>query len=465
MTLNSLANQIENGERTSRSLTEEALKKIKNQNISTNAFITVSGEQALEQADELDSERKVGKVRGPLHGVPIAVKDMIDTKEIRTTMGSKVFSSNVPDSDAAVVRKLKAAGAIIIGKTNTHEFAYGPIGDRSFFGASRNPYNQKKITGGSSGGSGAAVGAGMVSAAIGTDTGGSIRIPASACGIVGMKPTFGRVSKRGSFPLAYTLDHIGPMTLTVRDNAELLNVMAGYDSEDPFSKRFETEDFISKMREDIRGRVIGVPDWYFRRIDPEVRTAIDRCQDLYEEMGAVIRKVTMPIMPKIAEAQVVTIQAEAAAVHQKTLQHHKGGVDEEVYERLMASTSVKGYEYVEAQIGRQNLIREYNKVFEEVDVLLTPTIPTLPTDLGQREVEVEGEKESVRSALLRLTSPTNYTGNPSLSIPCGLSRNGLPIGAQLIGKHGEEATLYQFGYALEQMLDLRRVNGRIQQMF
>ncbi|SIT72554.1 Asp-tRNA(Asn)/Glu-tRNA(Gln) amidotransferase GatCAB subunit A [Edaphobacillus lindanitolerans] len=463
MTFTDLNRKMKAGKISSLELVQESLKRIAEENPATNAFITIAAGEALETAAVLDREAAAGKFRGPLHGIPVAVKDLIDTKGIRTTMGSKVYADNVPDADAEVVRKLKEAGAVLIGKTNTHEFAYGPIGDRSYFGASRNPYDPNKITGGSSGGSGAAVGAGMVVAAIGTDTGGSIRIPAAACGIVGMKPTFGLVSKTGSFPLAYTLDHIGPMTLTVKDNAVLLNVMAGHDPHDPYSLKSDSqEDYASEIGKGVRGIVIGVPDWYFDRIDPEVRAAAEHCLELYEGLGAVVRKVKMPVIPKIALAQFITIQAEAAAVHQETLKNHGGEVDEEVYERLVASLSVKGYEYVDAQVGRPELIREYNRVFDEADVLLTPTIPMLPTCIGQREAEIGNETEAVRSALLRLTSPTNYTGNPSLSIPSGLSGSGLPIGVQLIGKHRTEATLYRVAYALEQELGLQRVNGRIQ---
>lgn len=433
-------------------LVKKTLSKITDKNPEVNAFITVCGDEAIESAKTLEQELLDGKLRGQLHGIPIAVKDLIFTKKIRTTMGSKVYEHFVPDVDAAVIERLKAAGAIIIGKTNTHEFAYGPIGDRSYFGPCRNPHRLEKISGGSSSGSAAAVAAGMVSGAIGTDTGGSIRIPSSACGAVGMKPTFGLVSKRGVFNLAYTLDHVGPITTNIRDNALLLNAIAGYDEGDPYSLNTKKKNYARLIGQDVRGKVIGVPSFYFEAIDEEVAAAVQKCLAIFERLGAVLKKVDIGCIGRIAAAQVVTIQAEAAAVHADTIQHHRGDVDEEVFERLVASQDVRGYEYVLAQVERKSLIAEYNQAFAEVDILVTPTLPILPTDIGQREVVVNGNVEAVRHALLRLTSPTDYTGNPSLTLPCGFSESGLPIGVQLIAKHEDEDLLYQFGYALEQSL-------------
>jgi aspartyl-tRNA(Asn)/glutamyl-tRNA(Gln) amidotransferase subunit A len=433
-------------------LVNNALNQISVKNPDVNAFITVCKDEAFAAAKTLEQEMLDGKLRGPLHGIPIAAKDLIFTKNIRTTMGSKLYESFVPDQDAAVIERLKGAGAIIIGKTNTHEFAYGPIGDRSYFGPCRNPHRLEKISGGSSSGSAAAVAAGMVGGAIGTDTGGSIRIPSSACGAVGMKPTFGLVSKRGVFDLAYTLDHVGPITSNISDNALLLNTIAGYDEGDPYSLKTNVIDYSRLIGQNIQGKVIGIPSYYFENLEEEVAAAIENCFNVFEQLGAVLKKVDIRCMNKIASLQVVTIQAEAAAVHTNTIQHHRGEVDEEVYERLVQSQNVKGYEYVLAQVERKGLITEFNQVFSEVDILVTPTLPILPTDIGQREVVVNGQVEAVRHALLRLTSPTDFTGNPSISLPCGFSKSGLPIGVQLIARHGNEDKLYQFGYALEQSL-------------
>lgn len=429
---------------------QNALHTIKKENPIYNAFITICEEEALAAALVAEEEIAKGKVRGPLHGIPVAMKDLIYTKGIRTTMGSKLYENFVPDYDATVVQKLKEAGAIIIGKANTHEFAYGPIGDRSYFGPCRNPYNPEKITGGSSSGSAAAVAANVAFAALGTDTGGSVRIPSSACGIVGMKPTFGLISKYGIYPLAYTLDHPGPMTKTVKENAVLLTLLAGYDERDPYSIQSQKEDYTRLLEENIAGKVIGLPSFYFQNIEKEVSEAVERAINVFEGLGVEIREVELQGIEDIVTSQAITIQAEAYAVHERNIEERGQDYDPEVYERLLASKEVRGYEYVTAQQKRQKLINMYNNVFNEVDVLLTPTIPILPTDINQREVNIGGYQEHVRHALLRLTSPTDYTGNPGLSVPCGFSKSGLPIGFQLIGKHREEAKLYQFGYAYEQ---------------
>lgn len=431
-------------------LVEQCLSTIRDKNPQYNALITVCEEDALAAAALAEEEIMKGEVKGPFHGIPIAIKDVIFTKEVRTTMGSKLYEDFVPDYDATVVQKLIDAGAIIIGKAHTHEFAFGPTGDRSFFGPCRNPYNPEKITGGSSSGSAAAVAANMAYAALGTDTGGSVRIPASACGVVGMKPTFGLVSKYGIYTTSYTLDHPGFMTKTVRDSAHLLNILAGYDDKDPYSIHQPNEDYTSFIGKSIAGKVIGLPSFYYKNIDKEVAGAIDKVIAFYQEQGAVIQEVELSGMEEIAASQVITIQAEAAAVHEKNMRERGEYYDFELYERLKASQNVRAYEYVRAQQRKPELIKRHNQIFEKVNILLTPTLPIIPTDINQREVITGEHSEPVRNALLRLTSPINYTGNPGLSVPCGFSEDGLPIGFQLIGMHGEESILYQFGHAFEQ---------------
>ena len=442
---------IRKGEVSPLDLVNEALKQITEKNIDHHAFITVAEKEAIESAKLLEQELLNGKVRGPLHGIPIAIKDLIYTKGIKTTMGSKIYEHFIPSIDATVIEKLKQAGAIIIGKTNTHEFAYGPTGDRSYFGACTNPYNLDKMSGGSSSGSAVAVAANMVLASIGTDTGGSIRIPASACGVVGMKPTFGQVSKEGSFPLAYTLDHLGPITTTVKDNALLLNIIAGHDPKDAYSiKMSGNKDYAKLIGEDVKHATIGIAmNDFFTDIDQEIKEAIDKSVDLFKQLQTNIKEVTIPGIEEIAEAQAVTIKSEASAVHADSLQEYEGIIDEEVFERLVASKEVKGYEYVQAQTKRNKLITDLNHIFDEVDVLLVPTLPILPPDINQREVTINNTTVTTQHALLKLTAPFNYTGNPSLSIPCGMSKSGLPIGLQLIGRHHDEERLYQLGDALE----------------
>ena len=431
-------------------LVRETLEIIRVKNPELNAYITVCEEEAVREAELLTREWESGTLRGPLHGIPIAVKDLVYTEGIRTTMGSVIHQDFVPPDDATVIEKLKDAGAVIIGKTNTHEFAYGPTGDVSHFGPVRNPYDPSRISGGSSSGSAAAVASGMAFAGIGTDTGGSVRIPASACNLVGMKPTFGRISKNNIFPLAYTLDHPGPITAGVEENAILLNILAGPDPADRYSLLESPPDFTAELRDGVEGTVIGLPAHYFRLLDPEVRSAAEQAVRRFESLGAKVIDVDIPVMPEINDAQIVTIQCEAAAIHRETMENRPGDYAPEVLARLEASVRRAGWEYVRAQQERPRLIEAYNEVFSNVDVLLTPTLPILPTPIGERKTVVDGKEIDVIPALLSLTSPTNFTGNPSLNVPAGFSREGLPIGIQLIGNHGDEAKLYRFGYAFEQ---------------
>lgn len=445
-----LSEQIQSRTLSIPELIGEVIKAIRKQNSELNAYITICEEEAYQQARRLQAEIDRGKVRSPLHGVPIAVKDVVFTKGCRTTMGSKVYTDFIPHYDATVIRKLKRAGAVIIGKTNTHEFAYGPTGDRSFFGPTRNPHDPRKISGGSSSGSGVAVASHMAFAAIGTDTSGSIRIPASANGIVGLKPTFGLVSRYGVFPLSYLLDHVGPMTKNVLDNGIVLNVIAGYDKNDPYSIRKTKEDYLRLIGLDIRGRTIGISPYFFDRVEDEVLQAVYTAINVFESLGAKIRTVDLQAeMEAITSAQQVVLKAEAYAVHEETVRNHKESLDQEVYERLLESKEVRGYQYVQALRRRNEHIRSLNAVFDDIDVLLTPTLPILPPAIGQRKVKIQHYTEHVRQALLRFTSPFNYTGHPSLSIPCGVAKSGLPIGCQLVAKHHHEAVLYQFAYAFE----------------
>ncbi|WP_236823164.1 amidase [Bhargavaea massiliensis] len=441
---------IRERERSPIEVVNATLDTIRKKDPELNAFITVCEEEAVREAEQLTREWKSETLRGPLHGIPVAVKDLIYTEGIRTTMGSVIHTDFIPSEDSTVIKKLKDAGAVIIGKTNTHEFAYGPTGDVSHFGPVRNPYDLSRISGGSSSGSAAAVASGMALAGIGTDTGGSVRIPASACNLVGMKPTFGRISKQNIFPLSYTLDHPGPMTAGVEENAILLNILSGPDPADRYSLLESPPDFTAELRDGVEGKVIGLPSPYFRLLDPEVRAAAERAIRKFKSLGAKVIDIDIPVIPEINDAQIVTIQCEAAAIHRETMEKRPGDYAPEVLARLEASVKRAGWEYVQAQQARPLLIEAFNEAFSKADVLLTPTLPILPTLIGERKTIVEGTEIDVIPALLSLTSPTNFTGNPSLSVPAGFSREGLPIGIQLIGNHGDEAKLYRFGYAFEQ---------------
>jgi aspartyl-tRNA(Asn)/glutamyl-tRNA(Gln) amidotransferase subunit A len=419
----------------------------------TNSFVTVTAERALERASQAEREILAGRYRGPLHGVPVALKDIIYTRGVSTTMGSALYSGHVPDHSATVARKLEEAGSVLIGKTNTHEFAYGPTGDRSYFGPTRNPHDTRRITGGSSGGSGAAVAANLCYGALGSDTGGSIRIPAALCGTVGMKPTFGRVSKSGVFPLSWSLDHVGPITRTVEDNALMLNVLAGHDPEDLYSVDRPAEDFARNLRRGLRGAGIGLPtSFYFDHVDGEVKARVREAVEVFRSLGAKMREVEIPNLADTLHAQRLILGAEAYAVHEERLESEAETFGEEVNERLMDGERPKAYRYAKARRRGVLATDEFDHALQDVDVLLTPTLPIVATEIGQREVSIEDYEESVRSALTRYTGPTDLTGHPSLSIPCGTTASWLPVGLQLIGRHFDEATLYRFGHAYEEAM-------------
>ena len=427
------------------------LERIESEDTKLNAFITVLPERALEQAARAEGEILAGEYRGPLHGIPIGIKDLIYTEGIRTTMGSAFFEDYVPDHSATVVSKLEEAGAILIGKTNTHEFAYGPTGDSSRFGPTRNPYDPGRIPGGSSGGSGAAVAAELCYAALGSDTAASIRVPAALCGVVGMKPTFGRVSKSGAFPLAWTLDHVGPLSRTVEDNAFLLNALAGYDAQDPFSVDRLAEDFTRNLRRYVRGGVVGLPtSHYFEHVEDEVERRVREAVEVFRSLGAEVREVEIPHLPETLKAQRIILAVEAYTIHEERLKNEPERFGDEISERLRDAEHLKAHRYAKAQhVTKRRSLEEFERILGEVDVLLTPTTPIAATKIGQREVNVGGHEELVFSALTRFTGPTNLNGLPSLSVPCGLTSMGLPIGLQIIGRPFDEATVYRYGHAYE----------------
>jgi aspartyl-tRNA(Asn)/glutamyl-tRNA(Gln) amidotransferase subunit A len=419
----------------------------------TNSFVTVTAERALEQAARAEGEILAGRYKVPLHGIPVAIKDIFHTRDVRTTMGSAHYAGHVPDHSATVARKLEEAGSILIGKTNTHEFAYGPTGDQSHFGPTKNPHDTRRITGGSSGGSGAAVAANLCYGALGSDTGGSIRIPAALCGIVGMKPTYGRVSKRGVFPLSWSLDHVGPITRTVEDNALMLNVLTGHDPEDPYSVDHPAEDFARYLQRGLRGAGIGLPtSFYFDQVDEEVGVLVREAMEVFRSLGAQVREVEIPNLVDTLHAQRLILGAEAYAVHEERLETEPEMFDEEVCTRLMDGERPRAYRYANARRRGVLATDEFDHALQGVDVLLTPTLPIVATEIGQREVSIGDYEESVRSALTRYTGPTDLTGHPSLSIPCGTTASGLPVGLQLIGRHFDEATLYRFGHAYEEAM-------------
>lgn len=430
-------------------LTRQAVACIERLNPRLNAFVTITAESALERARQLDAELAGGRDRGPLHGIPIAHKDLFLTRGVRTTCGSKLYENFVPNHDAAVVEKLHAAGTVSLGKLNMHELAFGITSNNPHFGAVRNPWNPEHIPGGSSGGSGVAVATQMVFMATGSDTGGSIRIPASFCGNVGLKPTYGRVSRFGALPLVFSMDHMGPLTRTVRDAALALNAIAGYDRRDPASARQPVVDFVPEQRCAIRGLRVGVPEeYFFERVDADVEAAVRAIVARAGELGAVVKSIHLPDMAALNVASMVIQYAEVAAMLEPRLQE-RSLFGKDVMALIDQGRLLAATDYVNAQRLRRQGQQDFRRIWGEVDCLIAPTTAIPAPKIGDTLVVVGEQEEEVRSAATRLVRIFNVLGLPALSLPCGLNRAGLPLGVQIAGPAFEEARILKIGAALE----------------
>lgn len=432
-------------------LTRACLKRIESYNSVLNAFITVTGEQALEAAREMEAEQQRGKWRGPLHGIPIALKDNIDTAGIRTTAASELSKDRVPTEGAEVVRRLKNAGAVFLGKLNLHEFAYGGTSDVSYFGAVHNPWALDHISGGSSGGSAAATAADLCFGSFGTDTAGSVRIPASYCGVVGFKPTYGRVSLGGVIPLSWSLDHLGPICRTVEDAALMLQAIAGYDQPDPMTVNVPVPDYTRALTMDTSQLRLGVPRTpFFEDLDPEVAKAV-------EAAIGVLRKITKSLtetkLPPAAPMAPI-LGAEAYAYHAKWIAESPGLYQPFTRDRIIAlAADVKAPAYAQALRETNLLRREIKDVFLSVDLLITPTMPGLPETFAQsKNFDPKG---------IRNTSPFDIFGLPTISVPCGFTNSGLPIGLQISGAPFAESTVLALAHAYERETEWHRRHPRL----
>ena len=414
-------------------LTNACLARIEQLNPSLNAFITVMHDLALDQAREAEAEIHRGSWRGPLHGVPIGLKDLIDTAGTRTTCGSALFAERVPANDAEVVQLLKRAGAVLIGKQNMQEFAWGGTSASSYFGPVRNPWDVERIAGGSSGGSAAAVAAGLCFAAIGTDTGGSVREPAAFCGIVGLKPTYGRVSLRGVFPLSTSLDHVGPLCRSVEDTALMLQAIADYDKIDLTTT--------TKPRIGIARRP------FFDDLNPEVESAFDNAMAVIRGLSADIREIDLPSTPAAVQGP------EVYALHAKHFAESPEKYGRWMQQRLQQAAAIEPRAYVEARQELDRLRHSIDEVFAEVDLVVTPTTPVPPITI---EEALNMSPDPAGELWLRNTRPFNAYGVPTISVPCGFDRAGLPIGLQIAGPNFSEASLLSFTYAYEQATDWHR---------
>jgi aspartyl-tRNA(Asn)/glutamyl-tRNA(Gln) amidotransferase subunit A len=444
-TISELAQRLRRGEVSPVEITRECLDRIEKLNPALNAFITVMAESALADAQAAETEIARGQWRGPLHGIPVALKDLIDTAGVRTTAASALYKDRVPLEDAEVVRRLRQAGAVIVGKNNLHEWAYGASSLVSYFGDMHNPWDVGRITGGSSGGSAAAVVAGMAYAAIGTDTAGSIREPAALCGCVGLKPTYGRVPSRGVIALSLSLDHVGPLTATVADAAIVLQAIAGYDAADITTSEVPVADYISAMREGAKSLRVGVPRaYFFDDLDAEVASALEHALHGIEGLVAQVREVELNV-PTDRTLQL----AESYAYHAENVAKNPEPYQPETLRRIRAGERVSAADYIERRRELDEARRGINKTFAEVDVLVTPTIPLAAPAIA----DLRANPEALRPAelkLLRNTRPFNVWGLPAISLPCGFTQNGLPIGLQIAGPPWREDLVLRLAHAYEQ---------------
>ena len=453
MNLQEIAKALRKRTISSVELVSDSLRRIVALDPKLKAFITVTAELAQSQALQADQELADGRDRGPLHGIPVAVKDVFCTQGIRTTCGSKLFADHIPKHDAAVVERLLAAGAVMVGKTNMHELAYGVTSANPHFGTVRNPWDLDRIAGGSSGGSGSAVGAGLVPIAMGSDTGGSIRIPASFCGTVGLKPSFGRVSRYGVLPLDFSLDHMGPLTQCVRDAALTLNVLAGFDPRDETSSRRPVAPYLPSEPIAVHGLRIGLPEnFYFERVSPSIADAVRGAARLAEEAGAVVVSLRVPDVAQLNTIGRIILLSEASATMERYL-HRREDFGPDVLALLDQGRLLPATDYINAQRVRRVLQQEFEAVWKQVDCLVTPTTPTSAPKIGQSTIDLDGE-EDVRIASTRLARGVNVLGLPALSLPCGFDQTGLPIGLQIIGPSFQEALILKVGAALEDALNL-----------
>lgn len=443
-TISELAQRMRRREISPVEITRGCLERIEKLNARLNAFITVTAEAAMAEARAAEAEILRGEWRGPLHGIPVALKDLIDTAGVRTTAASALYKDRVPNQDAEVVRRLRRAGAVIVGKNNLHEFAYGGSSLVSYFGDVHNPWDVSRIAGGSSGGSAAAVAAGLACAAIGTDTAGSIREPAALCGCVGLKPTYGRVSGRGVIPLSLSLDHVGPLAASVADAAIVLQAIAGYDPADLTTSDIPVADYVAALRGDATPLCVGVPRAsFYDDLDPEVASAMEHALRAIQTLVAEIKEVKLDV-PTDRTLQA----AESFAYHAESVARSPELYEPETLRRIRSGEKVSAAEYIRRHRELDEARRSIGQIFADVDVLVTPTMPIPAPAIAQ----LKANPDALRPAelkLLRNTRPFNVWGLPAISVPCGFTQSGLPIGLQIAGPHWREDLVLRLAHGYE----------------
>ena len=453
ITISNLREKIKEGEISLAELVQAFLNRSERLNEEVNAFITILKDEALESAHRADEEIRAGQYRGPLHGIPFALKDLFFTRGVRTTCGSKILADFIPDKDATVVQRLSQAGAINLGKLNMHEFAFGPTSLNPHYGDVRNPWNQAHMSGGSSGGSAASVAASMALFTLGTDTGGSVRIPAACCGVVGLKPTYGRISVYGVYPLCWSMDHVGIFAKKVRDAAYVLNTIAGNDPRDITSASEEVPDYTTSLTGEIKGARIGLLlNYYFEILDREVRAKVDEAVKTLAESGAQVEEISIPYLEEGAAAALITLSTESASSLEE-FHHTRPELGADIRGRLDLGVLFPATAYIKAQRVRRYLQESFRETLRKVDVLVTPTLPITAPRRDATSVSIDGVSMPVVPALTRLTRLYNFIGLPAITVPCGFSQAGLPIGLQVAGKPFAEATILQVAHAYEKNTD------------
>jgi aspartyl-tRNA(Asn)/glutamyl-tRNA(Gln) amidotransferase subunit A len=448
ITIGSAGIAFRSGRFTPLALTEEYLRRIERLDPLLNSYITVTPAPALAEAQKATEELAAGIDRGPLHGIPVAYKDLFDTAGVRTTAGSRIYARRVPEQDAAVVRLLSRAGAVSLGKLNMLEFAYGVV--HPDYGPARNPWHLERSSSGSSSGSAVAVAAGLCLASLGSDTGGSIRLPAAWCGIVGHKPTYGLVSRAGVIPLSWSLDHVGPMTRTADDAALMLQAIAGYDPCDPGSSpqaRFRAADLDEV---DPAGLRVGVPKEMLETgVDSGVRRVVEHALDVLAGVCSDVQPVAIGGTDDILAAEMVILFAEASAYHQPWLRTRPEDYSPLTRDRLEAGSAIPAVHYIDAQRARRRIAESFADVFQRVDILALPAAPTEAMRIGETRLRIDGEEVDILRALVRITGPFNVTGSPAVSVPCGWTGSGLPVGLQLAGRPFEDHIVLAAARAFE----------------
>jgi aspartyl-tRNA(Asn)/glutamyl-tRNA(Gln) amidotransferase subunit A len=433
-------------------LVQAALARIRATDDTLHSYITVFEEQALQVAKAAELMAAAGHDLGPLHGIPIALKDNIALRGTRTTAGSKVLADWLPDADATIASRLRRAGAIFIGKTNMHEFAWGGTSANPHYGIVRNPWNVERFPAGSSGGSGVAVAARTCFGAIGTDTGGSIRLPSAINGVAGIRPTYGRVSNKGIIPLAWSMDTAGPMARTVEDCALMFGVVAGHDAGDPSTSERPCADYTAGLRDGVRGLRIGVvPDYFEHHLQEPVRQAVQAALATFQQLGAHLVEVDIRNIHGNISAQLTIESAEPSTYHQRWLRERPQDYGEDVRTLLEVGELLLATQYLQAQRYRSLLRSEFMQAFRRVDAFVCPTLPFTATRIGATTVAIEnGVEEDMLSAIMQFTGIASLTGLPALNVPCGFDPDDLPIGMQLIGRPFDEATLFRMGCAFQE---------------